>query len=93
MHTCSRFFEMVAVFLLFCLPTMLLTRLVLLLVPGYLQNAPDNLLAELSWVFLQMSNTGSAQKDDLFEYVDELCLLVYKITYLHMLLLIHPLLP
>jgi hypothetical protein len=86
-----RFAEIVTVFLLFTLPVMSVLYVVSLLTPGYIESAPSKLLAELSFTSENMTDMGSpSDSDNLPKYMDDFCVLVYRATYLSLMLLLHP---
>jgi hypothetical protein len=88
-----RFAEIVIVFLLFTLPVTSVLYVVSLLMPGYIESAPSKLLTELSLTSREMSGMGSpSDSDNLPEYMDDFCTLVYRATYLSATLLLHPIL-
>lgn len=88
-----RFAEIVTVFLLFTLPVTSVLYVVSLLMPGYIESAPSKIPAELSLAVMEMSGMGSpSESDNLPEFLNVFCRLLYKVTYLSTVLLLHPVL-
>jgi hypothetical protein len=85
-----RFAEIVTVFLLFTLPVTSMLYVISLLMPGYIESAP----AELSLAVMEMSGMGSpSESDNVPEFLNVFfCGLLYRVTYLSTLLLLHPIL-
>jgi hypothetical protein len=88
-----RFAEIVTVFLLFTLPVTSLLYVISLLMPGYIESAPGRIPAELSLAVMEMSGMGSpSESDNVPEFLNVFCGLLYRVTYLSTLLLLHPIL-
>ena len=93
MKVIFKFTEIVIVFALFTLPVMSIMYVVSVLTPGYLESAPVGIQSSLSLTVTEMGRMGSpADSDNLSEYMDDFCQLVYRVTYLSTVLLLHPIL-
>ena len=93
MKAIFKFTEIVIVFALFTLPVMSMMYVASVLIPGYLESAPAGMQSALSTSVMEMGRMGSpADSDNLSEFMDDMCQLVYRVTYLSTVLLLHPLL-
>jgi hypothetical protein len=93
MKVVFKFTEIVIVFALFTLPIMSIMYVASILIPGYLESAPARVQSALSLSAMEMGRMGSpADSDNLPEFMHDMCQLVYRVTYLSTILLLHPLL-
>lgn len=93
MKVIFKFAEIVIVFTLFTLPIITAMYVTGVVMPGYLESAPAGIQSSLSLTATEMGRMGSpADSDNLSEYMDDFCQLVYRVTYLSTVLLLHPLL-
>ena len=93
MKVIFRFTEIVIVFALFTLPIITVMYVMAVVMPGYLESAPAGIQSALSISVMEMGRMGSpADSDNLLEFMDNFSHLVYRVTYLSTLLLLHPIL-
>lgn len=93
MKVILRFTEIVIVFTLFTLPIITIMYVAAVVMPGYLESAPAGIQSALSISVMKMGRMGSpADSDNLSEFMDNFRQLVYRVTYLSTILLLHPIL-